>query len=70
MFEGRCECGVVRCRVDGPITDYSHCHCSQCRRLHGEPSRPPAYHIFVGSRAPWHKITDTAPQYDEYPDDD
>ena len=35
MFEGRCECGAVRYRVDGPIHDFSHCHCSQCRRLHG-----------------------------------
>ncbi len=134
MFEGRCECGAVRYRVDGPIHDYSHCHCSQCRRLHGaafatfagveledfhyaagesevsayassdthqrlfcrhcgsslgvtlsdepesiylamgtvdgNPPTPPAYHIFVGSRAPWHEIADGAPQYDEFPPED
>lgn len=35
MITGRCECGRVAYQVDGDINDYSHCHCSQCRRLHG-----------------------------------
>lgn len=35
MIKGRCECGAVRYQIDGEIDDYSHCHCSQCRRLHG-----------------------------------
>ena len=35
MITGRCECGSVRYQVDGEINDFSHCHCSQCRRLHG-----------------------------------
>ena len=35
MITGRCECGRVKYRADGEINDYSHCHCSQCRRLHG-----------------------------------
>jgi hypothetical protein len=35
MITGRCECGKVKYHVDGEITDFSHCHCSQCRRLHG-----------------------------------
>ena len=35
MITGRCECGEVRYQVDAEITDFSHCHCSQCRRLHG-----------------------------------
>ena len=29
------------------------------------PTMPEAYHIFVGSKAPWHEITDDAIQYDE-----
>ena len=134
MFEGRCECGSVRYRVTGAIHDFSHCHCSQCRRLHGaafasfvgvarshlqylgdhtelasyassdtherlfcrscgssigvllttepddiylamgtvegDPPRPPAYHIFVDSKAPWHEILDSAPQFAEFPADD
>ena len=30
------------------------------------PSIRPAKHIFVGSKAPWHEITDDLPQNDEY----
>ena len=131
MIEGHCECGAVRYQVDGPIHDFSHCHCSQCRRLHGaafatfagvyrddfeytseepplghyassdshdrvfctrcgsnimvaltdepdsfylamgtiegDPPRPQAYHIFVGSKAPWYEVLDGMPRYDEFP---
>jgi len=35
MIKGKCECGRVQYEVDAEIEDYSHCHCSQCRRLHG-----------------------------------
>ncbi|RLA02912.1 MAG: GFA family protein [Gammaproteobacteria bacterium] len=35
MITGRCECGKVTYQVDGKISDYSHCHCGQCRRTHG-----------------------------------
>jgi hypothetical protein len=35
MIHGHCECGNVEFEVAGDIVDYSHCHCSQCRRLHG-----------------------------------
>lgn len=134
MFEGHCECGAVRYRVDGPIHDFGHCHCSQCRRLHGaafasfagvyrkdftyltdappltsyhssdthervfcgrcgsniyvaledepdsywlsmggvdgDPPRPESYHMFVGSKAPWYEIVDSAVQYDAFPPED
>ena len=133
MFSGHCECGRIQFEVDGEINDFSHCHCSQCRRMHGaafatyagvardkfryvsgesdikvyassathdrlfcaecgsnilvdlsdepdslylsmgaidgDPPRPPAYHIFVGSKAVWHKISDDLPQYDTEPED-
>ena len=35
MIKGYCECRRVQFEVDGEIEDFSHCHCSQCRRLHG-----------------------------------
>ena len=35
MLSGHCECGRIRYQVDTGIKDFSHCHCSQCRRLHG-----------------------------------
>ena len=43
MIEGHCECGKIRFEADGPIEDFSHCHCSQCRRMHGA-----AYATFAG----------------------
>ncbi|MGI9205894.1 MAG: GFA family protein [Woeseiaceae bacterium] len=129
MISGHCECGRVQFEVASGIEDFSHCHCSQCRRLHGaayatfagvprdkfryvvgendtkiyassdthdrvfcsvcgsnimvaldeepdvlylsmsalegNPPRPPGYHIYVGSKAPWHDINDNLKQYDE-----
>lgn len=133
MITGRCECGKVKFEVKGEITELSHCHCSQCRRLHGsafasfggvsrsnfnylsgetdikkyassegsdrvfcgycgsnilvevdsepdelylamgtvdgDPECPPAYHQYVGSKAPWYEICDNLPAYDTLPDD-
>jgi hypothetical protein len=37
---GRCLCGAVRYRVDGPLRDVLICHCEECRRWHGHA---PAY---------------------------
>ena len=129
MLNGHCECKRVVYEVDDEISDFSHCHCSQCRRLHGaayatfagvnadkfrylsgeddlktyasssdlsrvfcgncgsnilvsvndnpdylylsmgaiegNPPLPKAYHIFVGSKALWHEISDSLVQYDE-----
>ena len=130
MMTGQCECGRIAFEAKGPIEDFSHCHCSQCRRMHGaafatfagvakndfrfvsgeddlthyassathdrvfcrvcgsniyvaldsepeslyvsmsaidgDPPRPSGYHIFVGSKAPWHEINDDLPKYDEF----
>ncbi len=129
MMTGHCECGRVTFEVDSDIEDFSHCHCSQCRRLHGaaygtfagvrstafrylsghddlksywsseknervfcsncgsnimvisntepeyfylsmsaidgDPPRPAGYHIWVGSKAPWHEINDDLEQFEE-----
>jgi len=35
--------------------------------LDDDPGLRPQGHIFAASIAPWHAITDTLPQYDEYP---
>ena len=133
MINGRCECGRICYEIDGAITDFSHCHCSQCRRLHGaafatfagvardafryvsgedhlnayassktsdrifcaecgsnilvdfkpepevlyvcmgtvdgHPACPEGYHQFVGSKAPWHEITDDLAQHEDWPPD-
>jgi hypothetical protein len=133
MITGHCECGRVSFEADSEITDYSHCHCSQCRRMHGaafatfagvrrdkfqylsgesdlsfykssgnhnrvfcsvcgsnilvelsdfpdelylsmsaiegDPDRPEGYHIFVGSKAPWHEILDDLKKFDKFEHD-
>lgn len=33
----------------------------------GDPGGRPAEHIFVGSKASWHEITDALPQHEEWP---
>lgn len=35
--------------------------------LQGELGMRPTAHMFVGSRAPWHTISDSLPQHEEYP---
>ena len=37
--------------------------------LDGDPHRPEAYHAYVGSKAPWHDITDDLEQYETDPPD-
>jgi hypothetical protein len=37
--------------------------------LNEDPGQKPEFHIFVGSKAPWHDITDNLPQFDEWPED-
>ena len=35
--------------------------------INGDPNLPEPYHIYVGSKAPWHEILDDCKQYDEEP---
>ncbi len=32
-----------------------------------KPSIRPMFHMFVGSKAPWHEITDDLPQFEAFP---
>ncbi len=32
-----------------------------------DPGMRPGAHIFVGSKAPWHELTDTVPRFDGFP---
>lgn len=38
--------------------------------VEGDPGIRPRSHIFVGSKAPWHEITDALPQFEERPPGD
>lgn len=33
--EGGCQCGSLRYRIEAPLQDIAHCHCSICRRSSG-----------------------------------
>lgn len=35
IHEGRCLCGELRFRAEGPSRFVAHCHCDNCRRAHG-----------------------------------
>ena len=36
--------------------------------LDDDPGSRPICHVFVGSKAPWHEITDALPQYETFPE--
>jgi hypothetical protein len=38
MASGRCLCGAISYRVQGPLRDVLICHCEECRRWHGHAS--------------------------------
>ncbi len=35
VYEGSCLCGRVRYRAVGPWGFMEHCHCTNCRKIHG-----------------------------------
>jgi hypothetical protein len=35
--EGGCLCGALRYRLQAPVLDVVHCHCTMCRRAGGAP---------------------------------
>ncbi len=43
VFEGSCQCQKVRYRVTGDLGEMSHCHCTDCRKMHGA-----AFATYVG----------------------
>src|SRR3989454_12650432 len=34
-YEGSCQCGRVRYKVEGPLSNMSNCHCTDCRKNSG-----------------------------------
>jgi hypothetical protein len=36
--------------------------------VNGNPTCPSAYHQFIGSKAPWHEITDGQSEHDTWPE--
>lgn len=60
----------VRCKLCGSlmfsvVREGAYVHVA-LGTLADAPAIRPSAHIFVGSKAPWHVITDTLPQHDEF----
>lgn len=61
----RCgECGSLLYSV---VREGEYAHVAM-GSLRGDPGISPQIHIHVGSKAPWHEITDELPQFEELPD--
>jgi hypothetical protein len=61
---------TVFCRVCGsslPRTGLPEFVVVPAGSLDDDPGMRPEMHIFVGSKAEWHEITDDLPQHEEYP---
>ncbi|MGK4008918.1 GFA family protein [Sorangium sp. So ce1036] len=62
----RCLCE----RCFSPMVDVTREHRFahvQLGALSGVPARRPDHHIYVGSKAAWHTITDALPRFEELP---
>ena len=35
MIKGSCHCGSVHFELDGQVIRFAHCHCDDCRKIHG-----------------------------------
>jgi hypothetical protein len=61
----RCgDCGSLLYSV---VRDGEYAHVAM-GSLRSDPGISPQMHIYVGSKAPWHQITDELPQFEELPD--
>ena len=58
-------CGVCGSLLFSVVRDGAYVHVAM-GSLVDTPAIRPTEHIFVGSKAPWHEITDDLPQADEY----
>jgi hypothetical protein len=62
-------CSVCGSNILVELTDYPDQLYLSMSVIEGDPDRPEGYHIFVGSKAPWHEITDDLRKFDEDSDD-
>jgi hypothetical protein len=57
---GRCLCGAVRYRVDGPLDPVVACHCTQCRRWtghHAAATSARREHVTIDGTVAWYDST-------------
>ena len=58
-------CSICGSNIMVELTDYPEELYLSMSAIDGDPERPEGYHIFVGSKAPWHEISDSLKQYHE-----
>ena len=62
---GGCQCGAVKYKVEGPLREVVNCHCTMCRRLHGNfgpHSKAPKAQITITENKglAWYDTSETA----------
>jgi hypothetical protein len=62
-------CGVCGSNILVELSDFPDELYLSMSTIEGDPERPEGYHIFVGSKAPWHEITDDLKKFDEFEHD-
>jgi hypothetical protein len=60
-------CGACGSLLYSVVRDGAYVHVAM-GTLVDDPSIRPSAHIFVGSKAPWHRITDDLPQFEAFPE--
>src|SRR2546425_9897283 len=64
MNTGGCFCGAVRYQVDGALTRVTYCHCSKCRKWHGQVGASTAvgragFRLTEQRGLKWHAVSGT-----------
>ncbi len=63
----RCFCSVCGSHLGVIVGEGKGFNWITLGTVEGDPDIRPEAHIFVGSKAPWHTITDDLPQFEEWP---
>ena len=63
----RCFCGQCGSPLGGIVGDGNKLDWVALGAVTGDPAVRPEAHIFAGSKAPWHEVTDDLPQFEEWP---
>lgn len=69
-YESSPDMGRVFCSVCGSTlgaTEGGRIDSVTLGTIEGDPGIRPRSHIFVGSKAPWHEISDELPRFEEWP---
>lgn len=72
LFESPAQAGWCFCSACGSSlagSDKGEITSITLATVEGDPGIGPESHIFTGSKAAWHEITDLLPQHDEWPND-